>query len=65
MADLKGLDPSICMHQIYLEDDAKPSQEMQCRLNPNIKELVIKEVVNFLDVGITYPISDSIWVSPT
>jgi len=47
-----------------LEDDAKPSHEAQRRLNPNMKEVVMKEVVKLLDAGMIYPISDSKWVSP-
>ena len=65
VADLKCIDPSICMHRIHLEDDAKPSCEMQRRLNPNMKEVDMKEVLKLLDVCIIYPISDSKWVSPT
>ncbi|XP_058213682.1 uncharacterized protein LOC131325434 [Rhododendron vialii] len=65
VADLKGIDPSVCMHRIYCEDNAKPTREMQRRLNPNMKEVVMKEVVKLLDAGIIYPISDSKWVSPT
>ena len=65
MADLKGIDPSVCMHYIHLEEDTKPSREMQRRLNPNMKEVVKKEVLKLLDAGIIYPISDSKWVSPT
>ena len=38
--DLKGINPSICMHKILLEDNAKTSIEHQKRLN-----LVMKEVV--------------------
>ena len=34
-------------------------------MNPNMKEVVIKEVIKLLDAGIIYPISDSKWVSPT
>jgi hypothetical protein len=64
LADLKGIDPSICMHRIHLEDDAKPSREAQRRLNPNMKEVVMKEVVKLLNAGMIYPISDSKWVSP-
>jgi hypothetical protein len=30
-----------------------------------MKEVVMKEVVKLLDVGIIYPISDSKWISPT
>jgi hypothetical protein len=65
VADLKGIDPSICMHRINCEENAKPTREMQRRLNPNMKEVVLKEVVKLLDAGIIYPIADSEWVSPT
>ena len=65
MTDLKGIDPSVCMHHIRLEESSKPSSEMQQRLNPNMEEVVKKEVIKLLDVGIIYPISDSKWVSPT
>ncbi|GJZ42345.1 reverse transcriptase domain-containing protein [Tanacetum coccineum] len=34
------------------------------RLNPNMKEVVKKEIVKLLDTGIIYPIADSPWVSP-
>jgi len=34
VADLKGISPTICVHRIHLEDDAKPVRQMQCRLNP-------------------------------
>ena len=30
----------------YLEENAKPSREMQRRLNPNMKEVVKNEVLN-------------------
>ena len=45
VADLKGIDPSICMHQIHLEEGARPSCKAQRRLNSNMKEVVMKEVV--------------------
>jgi hypothetical protein len=64
VGDLKGIDPSFCMHRIHLEDNAKPSREAQQRLNPNMKDVVMKEVVKLLDAGIIYPISDSRRVSP-
>jgi len=51
------------MHSIHLEDNVKLSREAQRRLNPNMKEVVIKEVVKLLDACIIYPISDSTWVS--
>ena len=40
--DLKGISPSICMHKIMLEDNAKTSIEHQRRLNPVMKEVVRK-----------------------
>ena len=43
--DLKGITPSICMHKILLEDNAKTSIEHQRRLNPVMKEVVRKEVL--------------------
>jgi hypothetical protein len=65
VADLMGIDPSICMHQIHLEEGARPSRESQRRLNPNMKEVVMKEVVKLVDASIIYPISNSKWISPT
>ncbi|GJU88234.1 retrovirus-related pol polyprotein from transposon 17.6 [Tanacetum coccineum] len=65
IADLKGSSPSLCMHRIVTDPDVKPSRDAQRRLNPNIKEVVKKEVLKWLDDGIIYPISDSKWVSPT
>ncbi|CAA7409218.1 unnamed protein product [Spirodela intermedia] len=53
------------MHRIYIEDNSKSSREMQCRLNPNMKEMVKKEIIKWLDADIIYLISDSQWVSPT
>ncbi|KAL4564784.1 hypothetical protein LXL04_028855 [Taraxacum kok-saghyz] len=65
IADLKGISPATCMHRIITEDEAKPSRDAQRRLNPNMREVVKKEVLKWLDAGIIYPISDSEWVSPT
>ncbi|KAI3459775.1 hypothetical protein Pfo_016438 [Paulownia fortunei] len=65
IADIKGINPFICTHNIYLEENAKPSTEMQRRLNPIMKEVVRNEVIKLLDNGIIYSISDSKWVSPT
>ena len=52
------------MHRIHLEDDAKTSIEQQRRLNPNLKEVVKKEIIKLLDAGVIYPVSDSKCVSP-
>ena len=62
--DLKGISPSICMHKILLEDNAKTSIEHQSRLNPVMKDVVRKEVLKWLNVGFIYAISDNPWVSP-
>ena len=56
--DLKGISPSICIHKILLEENAKTSIEHQRRLNP-----VMKEVLKWLNAGFIYAISDSPWVS--
>ena len=47
-----------------MEEGHRPTAERQRRLNPNMKEVVKKEIVKLLDAGIIYPISDSEWVSP-
>ncbi|XP_074299184.1 uncharacterized protein LOC141630232 [Silene latifolia] len=65
MADIKGISPTLCMHQILLEDEAKPVRQPQRRLNPLMMDVVKKEVLKLLHVGMIYPISDSKWVSPT
>ncbi|XP_076902013.1 uncharacterized protein LOC143556625 [Bidens hawaiensis] len=65
IADLKGISPSIVMHKIITTDDAMPTRVTQKRLNPNLREVVKKEVIKWLDAGIIYPISESAWVSLT
>jgi len=62
--DIAGISPDVCMHTIHLEDESKSSVEHQRRLNPNMKEVVKKEIMKLLEAGIIYPISDSSWVSP-
>ncbi|RVW71722.1 Transposon Tf2-8 polyprotein [Vitis vinifera] len=65
ISDLKGISPLVCTHHIYMEDDAKPVRQPQRRLNPHMQEVVRGEVLKLLQAGIIYPISDSLWVSPT
>ncbi|XP_022003438.1 uncharacterized protein LOC110900888 [Helianthus annuus] len=62
--DIKGINPSFCTHKILIEDDYKPSAQHQRHLNPNMQDVVKKEVIKLLDAGLIYPISDSVWVSP-
>nr|XP_027120356.1 uncharacterized protein LOC113737306 [Coffea arabica] len=64
IADIKGISPAICMHRIRLDEDAKPVRQAQRRLNPLMMEVVKKEILKLLDVGIIFAISDSPWVSP-
>lgn len=51
------------MHKIMMEENFKPIAQPQWRLNPTMKEVVRNEVVNLLEAGMIYPISDSAWVS--
>ena len=62
IADIKGISST---HRIHLEEDVKPSRQPRRRLNLIMKEVVKKEVLKLLDVGVIYPIADSKWVSPT
>ncbi|KAK1419540.1 hypothetical protein QVD17_28715 [Tagetes erecta] len=64
LTDIKGISPSFCTHKILMEDEYKPVVQPQRRLNPNMSEVVKKEVLKLLDAGMIYPISDSNWVSP-
>ena len=65
ISDLKGINPSICTHHIYLQEESKAVRQPQRRLNPHLQEVVRIEVLKLLQAGIIYPISDSTWVSPT
>ncbi|KAL0378805.1 UNVERIFIED_CONTAM: hypothetical protein Sradi_3186000 [Sesamum radiatum] len=49
LADIRGISPAMCMHRIYLEDNTKPSREPQRRLNPTLKEVVMKEILKLHD----------------
>nr|GEY36691.1 reverse transcriptase domain-containing protein [Tanacetum cinerariifolium] len=60
---IPGICPSFCKHKIQLLDDKKPVIQKQRRLNPNMQEVVKKEIVKLLNTGIIYPIFDSPWVS--
>ncbi|MFS7949268.1 putative nucleotidyltransferase, Ribonuclease H [Helianthus anomalus] len=43
--DIKGINPSFCTHKILMEDEYKPCAQHQRRLNPNMQDVVKKEVV--------------------
>jgi hypothetical protein len=63
-SDMKGIDPQLCTHHIYIEKDARPIRQPQRRLNPHLRDIVKEELQKLLDVDFIYPISDSRWVSP-
>jgi len=65
LATLKGLSPTLCSHKITVESDTKPKRDHQQRLNPPMMDVVQKEILKWLDVGVIYSIADSRWVSPT
>ena len=65
VSDLKGVNPTICIHHIYLEEESKAVRQPQRRLNPHLQEVVSIEVLKLLQAGIINPIPDSTWVSPT
>ncbi|XP_038902502.1 uncharacterized protein LOC120089161 [Benincasa hispida] len=62
LANIRGINPSYCMHKIRLEEGKSRLIEPQRRLNPIIKEVVKKEILKWLDAGVIYPISDSSWI---
>jgi hypothetical protein len=59
--DLKGISPTLCMHKINLEEDAKRVMDFQRRLHPKMKEVVRKEVIKLLEARIIYPLADCKW----
>ena len=48
LVDINGIRPLMCKHQILLEDSRKPIIEAQRWLNPTMKEVVCKGVLNGL-----------------
>jgi hypothetical protein len=56
IADIKAISLLICTYIIYLKENAKPSKEIQWRLNPNMKEVVRNKIIKLLDNEIVYPI---------
>ncbi|RDX98405.1 hypothetical protein CR513_18684, partial [Mucuna pruriens] len=54
-----GINPSICMHRILMEEEVRSVRQQQKRLNPTILDVVKKEVTKLLAAKIIYPISNS------
>ncbi|GJR35880.1 reverse transcriptase domain-containing protein [Tanacetum coccineum] len=59
LSDIKGINPEFCTHKILIEEDYKLAVQHQRRVNPNIHDVIKKEVEKLLDAGLIYPISDS------
>nr|XP_009781604.1 PREDICTED: uncharacterized protein LOC104230476 [Nicotiana sylvestris] len=55
LEDIPGISPAFC---------AKPYIEHQRRLNEAMQEIVKKDIIKWLDVGVVYPFADSSWTSP-
>ncbi|GJX17621.1 reverse transcriptase domain-containing protein [Tanacetum coccineum] len=51
--DIPGICLSFCKHKIQLLDDKKPVVQKQRMLNPNMQEVVKKEIVKLLDTVVT------------
>ncbi|XP_073152975.1 uncharacterized protein [Henckelia pumila] len=62
VTDIKGINPSICMHKILMEENINPMVQPRRRLNPKMQEVVKAETIKLLDAGIIYLISDSTWM---
>ena len=45
ITNIKEINPSVCMHRIRLEEEAKPIRQSQRRLNPLMMEVVKKEIL--------------------
>nr|GEW50479.1 reverse transcriptase domain-containing protein [Tanacetum cinerariifolium] len=63
LSDIKGINPELYTHKILMKDDFEPAVQHQRRVNPKIHDVIKKEVLKLLDVGLIYPISNSPWVS--
>nr|GEV30395.1 reverse transcriptase domain-containing protein [Tanacetum cinerariifolium] len=57
--DILGICPSFCKHKTQFLKDKKPVVQKQRRLNPNMQEVIKKEIVKLLDTGIIYPKANS------
>ena len=45
LTDLKGLDPSLCTHRIFLEDESRPVREAHRWLNPKVWEAMKQDIL--------------------
>ena len=52
LTDLRGLDPFLCTHCLFLEDESRPVREAQRRLNPKVWEAVKEDILKLLNAEI-------------
>nr|GEU68415.1 reverse transcriptase domain-containing protein [Tanacetum cinerariifolium] len=64
LSDIKGINPEFCTYKILMEEDFEPVVQHQRRVNPKIYDVIKNEVLQLLDAGLIYLISDSPSVSP-
>nr|GFB50464.1 reverse transcriptase domain-containing protein [Tanacetum cinerariifolium] len=64
LSDIQGINLEFCTHKILMEEDYKLAVQHQLQVNPKIHDVIKKEVEKLFNVGLIYPISDSLWVSP-
>jgi hypothetical protein len=53
---MKGIDPQLYTHHIYIEKDSQPIRQPQRRLNPHLRDIVKEEIQKLLDIDFIYPI---------
>ena len=58
-----GLTPLWAPHQIFLEEDSRPSREAQRRLNSKVWDAVKDEILKWLNTCLICLISESPWFS--
>ena len=59
LQDLKGISPALFTYRIPIDPTKAPSREPQRRLNNTMREVVKKEVLKLLHVGIIYLVPHS------
>jgi hypothetical protein len=63
-SDMKGIDPKLCIHKIYINEGCRTIRLPQRHMNLALREIVKDELKNLLNARFVYPILNSEWVSP-
>lgn len=61
---MKGLDPKIYTHGIYINLECKPIRQPQISINLILRDTVKIELQKMLNMGFIYPVSENQWASP-